>query len=103
VALGRMWVLKIGFDEAFARCSPGFHLTCEALRHACDRGVRAYEFLGSAEPWEMRWRPEPRAYKLIVVYPVTARGLVGAVRDAAGVMWRRATCVRRPPKGRPAP
>src|SRR5262249_16919781 len=31
---GRFWLLKIGFDEAFARCSPGTLLMLEMVRHA---------------------------------------------------------------------
>ena len=45
----RFWLLKIGYDEEFARCSPGNLLVCETLRYAV-RPARAwspYEFSGA--------------------------------------------------------
>jgi len=41
---GRLWGLKIGYNERFRRVSPGTLLDCEVLRHACERGYEAYEF-----------------------------------------------------------
>src|SRR5262249_3804133 len=48
---GGFWLLKVGYDETFARCSPGNLLMIESLRYAATRGLRTYEFLGSEEPW----------------------------------------------------
>src|SRR3989454_167719 len=53
---GRFWLLKVGYDERFARCSPGHLLMVETLRYAAERGLRTFEFLGSAEPWTQVWR-----------------------------------------------
>src|SRR3989441_12058103 len=50
-AEGRFWLLKIGYDPAFARCSPGPLLLWETVRYAAPRGVGPYEFLGGPEPW----------------------------------------------------
>src|SRR5262245_40200622 len=52
---GRFWLLKIGFDEAFARCSPGTLLMLEMVRRAAQRGLHAYELLGVSEPWTRMW------------------------------------------------
>lgn len=86
---GRLWLLKIAYDEAMARCSPGFLLNAEALAYASRRGLRSYEFLGGAEAWEERWRPARRSCGLAVFYPWTVRGGMIASLDVAGAAWRR--------------
>jgi len=93
-AYGRMWQLKIGYNEAVAQYYPGLILTEASIRAAFDRGLDAYEFLGSAEPWEERWRPEARRYHLLAIYPISARGVAGACRDLAGALWGRMQTVR---------
>jgi CelD/BcsL family acetyltransferase involved in cellulose biosynthesis len=90
-AYGRMWQLKIGYQEALARYYPGLHLTECSIRSAFERGLDSYEFLGSSAPWEEQWRPEARQYRLVAVYPVTTNGVLGACRDAAGTLRRRLT------------
>ncbi len=88
-AYRRMWQLKIGYQESLAPFYPGLHLTEMSIRSSFERGLDAYEFLGSAAAWEERWRPETRGHRLVAVYPVTAPGLVGACQDVAGALWRR--------------
>jgi len=95
-AYDRLWQLKIGYHEAVAEYYPGLHLTQHSIRTAFDRGLEAYEFLGGAESWEERWRPERRPYQTLLVYPFSASGVVGACRDFAGAMLRRAQTVVRP-------
>ena len=90
-AYGRMWQLKIGYHEALSAYYPGLHLTSASIEDAFLRGLEAYEFLGSAAPWETRWNPEVRRFQTVVAYPVTAAGLVGAGRDVAASLLRRAT------------
>jgi CelD/BcsL family acetyltransferase involved in cellulose biosynthesis len=85
----RRWVLKIGYDEAMARCSPGLLLTAEAIADAHRRGLRSYEFLGSAEAWEERWRPEQRPCVVAAFYPWSVRGGMSASMDIADAVWKR--------------
>jgi len=80
-AYGRVWALKIAFDERWARCSPGLLLTREAIADALGRGMAAYEFLGSAEPWEERWDPDVRQHATVLVYPSTASGMAALAAD----------------------
>src|SRR5260370_39161034 len=42
----RFWLLKVGYDEVFARCSPGVLLLRETVRYAAQHGLRSSEFLG---------------------------------------------------------
>jgi CelD/BcsL family acetyltransferase involved in cellulose biosynthesis len=87
----RWWQLKIGYNDGLAAYYPGLHLTEAAIRSAFERGLDAYEFLGSAEAWEEAWRPETREYRTVVAYPLSLGGVVGACRDIAGVLLRRST------------
>jgi CelD/BcsL family acetyltransferase involved in cellulose biosynthesis len=49
----RMFLHRIGFDPAFARCSPGLINTLNALELAGAEGVRRVEFLGGAERYKV--------------------------------------------------
>ena len=80
-ALGAVWVLKIAYDEGQARVSPGFQLTFAAIEDAFARGLKAYEFLGVAEEWKLRWRGSLRRHELVVSYPFGVRGLMALVAD----------------------
>jgi CelD/BcsL family acetyltransferase involved in cellulose biosynthesis len=82
---GRMWQLKIGFADGLGKYYPGLLLLQDTLRSAFERGLDGYEFLGSAEDWERRWRPESRPYHMVVLYPVNLRGFVGFTAD----IWSR--------------
>ena len=85
----RFWVLKIGYDEKWARCSPGIQLTHETIRYAFENGLRSYEFLGSDEPWLYAWPVDLRNYISTGVYPVTFHGLLGLGLDGSGFVMRK--------------
>lgn len=78
----RWWGLKLGYQETLAKYSPGFMLIHDILFHAFSRGLDAFEFLGSAEPWQERWHPVPRHYASILVYPMSWQGFWGFSVDA---------------------
>lgn len=84
----RLWLLKIGYDEEFAQCSPGMLLMLETLQYAERNGLTSYEFLGSAKEWTRRWTKDERNNITIRVYPYTLKGMGILVRDATGFMWR---------------
>jgi CelD/BcsL family acetyltransferase involved in cellulose biosynthesis len=71
----RFWVLKIGYDEEWARCSPGIQLTMETIRYAFAQGLEAYEFLGSEEPWQAMWPRGRHKLMSLVLYPMSVQGL----------------------------
>jgi CelD/BcsL family acetyltransferase involved in cellulose biosynthesis len=79
---GELWEIKIGYDEKFSACSPGIVLTHETLRWACEHGLMAHRFLGSAEPWQRWWPLELRYYQNIRLYPFSVPGCVTLLRDA---------------------
>jgi hypothetical protein len=86
---GRFWLLKVGYDEAFARCSPGHLLMVETLRYAAQRGLRTFEFLGSAEPWTQVWTQQVRPCVSVWAYPNNCRGVAAFTWDAVRFGWER--------------
>lgn len=72
------WVLKIGYDDRFARASPGVLLLVETLRWAARAGLQRYELLGTPEEWTRVWgatteRPTIR----VLAIPASWRAPVG--------------------------
>jgi CelD/BcsL family acetyltransferase involved in cellulose biosynthesis len=85
----RFWLLKVGYDERFARCSPGSLLLLETTRYATTRGLRSYEFLGDAESWTRPWTQEVRPCVRVDAYPFETRGVGVLASDAAVAAGRR--------------
>jgi len=83
------WLLKIGYDEQFAQCSPGTLLTAESLSYAARQGLRSYEFLGTVEPWVQMWTREVRCCLSIWAYPISGRGVVAFGSDVTKFLSRR--------------
>lgn len=82
-AFGRIWVLKIGYDERWASCSPGLQLMTECIRVAIGRGIAAHEFLGNAEAWILPWAGGTRSHATVRYYPRDWRGLMAVAGDQA--------------------
>lgn len=89
----RYWLFKIGFDEAFKRCSPGTLLMLHTLGWAAQRGLASYELLGEDEPWIARlWTRERHACVRVRTYPFNLAGAVAFAADA--LAWLRAALPR---------
>lgn len=89
------WLLKVGYDERFATCSPGMLLMRETIRYAAEAGLRTYEFLGHAETWTRIWTKTERSYVSLHVYPIGVRGLSALAADAVASSfnrWRSKRC-----------
>jgi CelD/BcsL family acetyltransferase involved in cellulose biosynthesis len=82
-------LLRAGYDEEFARCSPGMLLTAESMRWAARRGLRSYEFNGEVEPWTEVWGAGERPCCSIRAYPFRPRGLAALVADGWRALARR--------------
>lgn len=85
----RLWMLKIGYDEAFARLSPGLILMNEVVKHSFSERLDAIEFLGCAEDWLDAWRPSHRHYRLLALYPYNLRSVLQAGIDMIGTLRRK--------------
>jgi CelD/BcsL family acetyltransferase involved in cellulose biosynthesis len=79
----RFWLLKIGYDEEFRRCSPGTLLMVETIRYAVTRGLRAYELLGCPESWTAIWTRRTHPCASLRAYPINTLGLTALAVDFA--------------------
>ena len=92
---GRYWLYKIGFDESYARCSPGTLLMLHALRDAAERGLTGFELMGDAEAWIADlWTRDCHECVRVRTYPYSPAGLVAAGQD--GAVWARERLRRNP-------
>jgi CelD/BcsL family acetyltransferase involved in cellulose biosynthesis len=78
--------LKIGYDPAFDRYSPGKLLAHAMVARAVSTGLATYEFLGLDEPWKDRWTSTFREYVRFQAY---------APSPAGAASWAVATHGRR--------
>ena len=98
VFANRAVLLKIGFDEAYSRLSPGTVFLAEKLRCSIGEGLDSCDFLGEAEHHKKRWTSEvhPReqiwAYRREALagyaYRKSLRPRLKSARDHAPVIHR---------------
>ncbi len=86
----RFWLLAMGFDEEFERCSPGTLLLVETLAYAARSGLRSYEFLGATEAWVRAWGAADRPHVSLRAYPFGVRGAAALAADASDRLRVRA-------------
>lgn len=68
----RFWLLKISYDKAYARCSPGQLLMRHTLQHATRDGLLSYELMGIMDDWTRQWASEQRRYVRVRAVPFSA-------------------------------
>jgi CelD/BcsL family acetyltransferase involved in cellulose biosynthesis len=86
---GGFWLLKVGYDESYAHCSPGNLLLVETLKYAVQRGLTSYEFLGTAEPWTEVWTRQVRQCVTVAAYPNNCTGGAALIFDVVKFGWKR--------------
>jgi CelD/BcsL family acetyltransferase involved in cellulose biosynthesis len=79
---GALWEIKIGYDERWAKVSPGMLLTHECLRLAAESGLSGFEFLGVASPWQMHWPVQLTQHRRFYFFPLSIAGMT-AFSDTA--------------------
>jgi CelD/BcsL family acetyltransferase involved in cellulose biosynthesis len=77
---GSYWLLKMEYDERYARCSPGNLLTAETIRYAARAGLRFYEFMGTVEPCTELWTNQVHETVDLFIYPYNVRGMEAWIR-----------------------
>jgi CelD/BcsL family acetyltransferase involved in cellulose biosynthesis len=75
----RLWLLKIGHDEAVNRCSPGMLLMLEVVRAAAGNGLGAVQLWGGVEPWTSMWTEDVDQCATVAAYPPGARSVSAAL------------------------
>ena len=85
---GRLWELKIGYDERWHAASPGRLLLWLMLRDAFAKGLEAYEFLGAGDGQQAAWSTSEQRLQTLVFYPYSMGGAAAAAIDAGGALIR---------------
>lgn len=86
----RFWLLKMGYDESFSRCSPGMLLMVESLRYATECGLEIFEMMGVREPWNQVWTESAHEAVSLRIYAPGVRGMLGAGADVVRAGLRKA-------------
>jgi CelD/BcsL family acetyltransferase involved in cellulose biosynthesis len=60
---GKIYALKIGFDETFSALAPSEYLNACAIRACFEEGRREYDWLGKDLPFKMRWTSACRLHR----------------------------------------
>lgn len=79
----RLWILKIGHDEAWSFCSPGIILMHEVVKYCFQNGLNGCEFLGSDEPWLHIWANDYHCISTYKIYPGNFKGKLSLITDHA--------------------
>ena len=87
----RLWLLKIGYDQEYGRCSPGQLLMLEVVRRAAEGGLETIEFLGSRAPWTETWTRHERPCVAAAFYPLRAGSTLPLARDAGRLLGKQAS------------
>lgn len=77
----KLWEIKIGYDETYAKCSPGILLTHEALKYSFNEKYNGYEFLGEEEAWEHTWTKDRKSYSSVYIFPYSVSGVSMLTRE----------------------
>lgn len=91
----RIWILKIGYREQYARCSPGNLVTMHTIRYAAESRLRSYEFLGTVEPWTRVWTVQERPCISVRAYPMGLLGASVLIKDTLKSAWKKTFMVSR--------
>jgi CelD/BcsL family acetyltransferase involved in cellulose biosynthesis len=70
----RIYLLKLGYDPAYARFSPSNLLVCQELQSAFDGGVTEFDFLGANAGWKVCWASQVRRHYWLFIFPATFKG-----------------------------
>jgi CelD/BcsL family acetyltransferase involved in cellulose biosynthesis len=70
----RIYLLKLGYDPAYARYSPCNLLLCMILQDASERGVGEYDFLGESAEWKLQWAKHSRPHCWLFVFSSSFKG-----------------------------
>jgi CelD/BcsL family acetyltransferase involved in cellulose biosynthesis len=64
----RLYYYNTSFDQSYAKHSPGKVLTAACFEHACETGVKEFDFLRGDEPYKRFWANAERNVMGYVLY-----------------------------------
>jgi CelD/BcsL family acetyltransferase involved in cellulose biosynthesis len=65
---GRLYGLKLGYDEQYRRFGPGLVLQLAEIERCCELGLDAFELLGDAEEYKLRFSTSERRHYMLRSY-----------------------------------
>jgi CelD/BcsL family acetyltransferase involved in cellulose biosynthesis len=83
-AEGRHYLLKPGHDAALDSLGPGTVLTAEMVERSFSLGLRAYEFLGRADRYKLRWTDSCHDLLRVQAFAPTPSGALERVVQTRG-------------------
>jgi CelD/BcsL family acetyltransferase involved in cellulose biosynthesis len=86
-----LYLLKPGYDPAFAAYSPSSLLCAMVLRAAIAQGLRAYDLLGDDDAWKRAWTDEVRAHCWLFVFGRGTKGRLLYFLKFRFLPWLRRT------------
>lgn len=91
----RLWVLKVGYDEAYARCSPGILLTHKMIQYAFEKRFASYEFLGARDPWTEIWKPQLHKHAIYRRYHRSPLPMISQIIESSLALWSRVLTLKK--------
>ncbi|MDB6061886.1 MAG: family N-acetyltransferase [Verrucomicrobiaceae bacterium] len=76
-----LWLMKIGYDANYSRCSPGNLLLLYSIGYAAQRGLRSYEFFGDPAPWINKWAASLKPHVIVRAYPISIQSGMALLQD----------------------
>lgn len=70
----RIYLLKLGYDPAYAHYSPFNLLLCMILQDASERSVKEYDFLGETADWKLQWAKHSKPHCWLFVFSNSYKG-----------------------------
>jgi CelD/BcsL family acetyltransferase involved in cellulose biosynthesis len=68
-----LFLIKTGYDPAYATCAPFKLLTYFAIQRRVRGGLTEVDFLGDAEPWKHEWTETSRPHDWLFVFSGSVR------------------------------
>ena len=83
------WLLNVGYNEAFKKCSPGNLLLMESIKNAQRNALENYHLLGKDEPWTKRWMTHSMDCAVLAAYRPNYHGVKAMASDAFRLVRKR--------------
>lgn len=98
-----LYLMKVGYDPAFAHYGPGQILVRETAADAARRGLARYDLLGKDTAWKMKWTDLVRPHVEVTIYaPSTLGAARHFAREVARPLLGRAVRRVRAMRGQPS-
>jgi CelD/BcsL family acetyltransferase involved in cellulose biosynthesis len=69
-----LFALKTGYDEAYAKYSPGLVLTSRVIRYALERGMERLDFMAGTVRWKVDWTRQCRPHYTVLLFAPSRAG-----------------------------